>query len=177
MGHFYFVRHGQTVWNVQNKICGRTDIDLTEKGLEQAKALAHEAADKNLHLILSSPLKRAVKTAKIVSDTCKISVITDERLIEQNYGLYEGVDGKNEDYLTMKRNFAYKYPEGESTMQVVCRIYGFLDEMKSKYKDKNILIVSHGGVCRIINTYFNDMTNDEFYNYTLENAKLKGYDM
>ena len=61
-------------------------------------------------------------------------------------------------------------------MQVACRIYGLMDEIKSKYGDKNVLIISHGGVCRIINTYFKDMTNDEFFKYTLENAKLEKYE-
>ena len=51
------------------------------------------------------------------------------------------------------------------------------DEIKNKYKNENILIISHGGVCRIINTYFRDMTNEEFFNYTLENGKLEKYEL
>lgn len=61
-------------------------------------------------------------------------------------------------------------------MQLAYRIYGFLDEIKYKYKDKNILIISHGGVCRVINSYFSDMTNDEFFEYTLQNCKLEKYE-
>ena len=62
-------------------------------------------------------------------------------------------------------------------MQVACRVYGLIDEIKSKYKDKNVLFISHGGVCRIVNTYFRDMANDEFFNYTLSNGELEVYEI
>ena len=173
----YVARHGQTIWNAENRVCGITDVDLTAKGKEQAKALAHEVGGKNIDLIISSPLKRAVETSKIISDICNIPYEIDERLIEQNYGIYEGVDRKNQDFQNNKRCFVFKYPNGESMMQVACRIYGLIDEIKSKYKDHNVLLISHGGVCRIINTYFHDMTNDEFFNYTLGNGKLEAYEL
>lgn len=61
MGHLYFVRHGQTVWNVENKICGSTESPLTELGHQQAIATAEKIRDEGLHIdqILSSPLSRA----------------------------------------------------------------------------------------------------------------------
>jgi len=173
----YIARHGQTIWNVQNKVCGITDVELTEKGREQAKALASAVADKNINVIISSPLKRAVETGRIVADACNIPIEIDARLLEQNYGIYEGVDRKDEAFLNNKRNFAYKYPGGESMMQVAYRVYGLIDEIKYKYKGKNVLIISHGGVCRIINTYFSDMTNEEFFNYTLQNGELEEYEI
>ena len=113
----YVARHGQTVWNAQNKVCGITDIELTEKGIEQAKELAATVQNYNIDIVLSSPLKRAVETSKIVADKNNIAMHIEERLVEQNYGIYEGVDRKNNSFLTNKRNFAYKYPQGESMMQ------------------------------------------------------------
>lgn len=172
----YVARHGQTTWNSQNKVCGITDVELTEHGKEQAKALAHEVQKISIDIIISSPLKRAIDTSKIVSEICNIPFETDERLIEQNYGIYEGVDRKEEAFLNNKRCFVYKYPDGESMMQVAYRVYGLIDEIKYKYRDKNVLIITHGGVCRIINTYFRDMTNDEFFEFTLQNAKLEKYE-
>ena len=70
MGHMYFVRHGQTVWNVENKICGSTDIDLTEKGHEQAVETGKKILSENIKadIILYSPLMRAEKTAKHISE-------------------------------------------------------------------------------------------------------------
>ena len=173
----YVARHGQTVWNAQNKVCGITDVDLTEKGIEQAKTLAYLVESQNISLILSSPLRRAVDTSKIVANICNIPIEVDQRLIEQNYGIYEGVDRKNEAFLNNKRNFAYKYPNGESMMQVAYRVYGLIDEIRYKYQKDNILIISHGGVCRIINTYFKDLTNEEFFNYTLKNGALEKYEL
>lgn len=172
---FYVARHGQTEWNAENKVCGITDIALTEKGIAQADELADQVKGKNIEIIISSPMKRAVTTSRIVSEKCHIPMMADNRLVEQNYGVYEGVDRNNEDFLANKRNFAYRYPNGESMIQVAVRVYTFLDEIKKQYSGKNVLIVSHGGVCRILKTYFSDMTNEEFFHYTLQNCKLEEY--
>lgn len=173
----YVARHGQTIWNAQNKVRGITDVDLTEKGIKQAEKLAIKVKEKAIDIIISSPLKRAVATSEIIAKICNVDIEIDNRLVEQNYGIYEGVDRKNVNFLMNKKNFAYKYPSGESMMQVAYRIYGFINDIKEKYTNKNVLIITHGGVCRIINTYFNDMTNDEFFNYTLENGKLEEYEI
>lgn len=53
-------------------------------------------------------------------------------------------------------------------MQVAYRVYGGIDKIRQEHQKKDILLITHGGVCRIIRTYFKDMTNDEFFNYTLE---------
>ena len=67
MGHFYFIRHGQTVWNVENKICGATDIPLTKHGISQAEAAGKKLLSLGIKAdeILSSPLCRAKETARI----------------------------------------------------------------------------------------------------------------
>lgn len=173
----FVARHGQTTWNAQNKVCGITDVDLTEEGIEQAEKLADIVKNYSIDIVISSPLKRAVKTSQIVADKNNIALQIEESLIEQNYGIYEGVDGKNDSFLSNKRNFAYRYPDGESMMQVAYRIYGLIDKIKQQYQGKNVLIVSHGGVCRIIRTYFKDMTNDEFFHYALGNCKLEEYEL
>lgn len=92
MGHMYFVRHGQTVWNVENKICGSTDIDLTEKGHEQAVETGKKILSENIKadIILYSPLMRAEKTAKHISEITGIPAKAEPRLTEQNFGKYEG---------------------------------------------------------------------------------------
>lgn len=68
----FVARHGQTTWNAQNKICGITDVDLTENGIEQAHLLALSVKEKDIDIIISSPLNRAVATGKIVSDECNV---------------------------------------------------------------------------------------------------------
>ena len=175
--NIYFARHGQTQWNKDNRVCGRTDLPLTDKGEEQAGKLAENLATENIDIIISSPLQRAVQTSEIVAKRFDCSVLIDERLIEQDYGIYEGVDRKNEDFLNNKRNFAYKYPNGESMMQVAARVYPLIEELREKYSDSNVLLICHGGVCRVLKTYFQDMTNDEYFNYSMENAGFEKYSM
>ncbi len=88
----YVARHGQTQWNAENKVCGRTDLPLTAVGIAQAEALAEKAAGLGINLILSSPLQRAYTMARIVANRCGAEVLTEDRLIEQDYGIFEGAD-------------------------------------------------------------------------------------
>ena len=175
--NIYFARHGQTQWNKDNIICGRKNIPLTEKGKEQAQKLAENLVAEKIDIIISSPLQRAIQTSEIVAKSLECEILIDERLIEQNYGIYEGVNSGNEGFLNNKRNFAYKYPEGESMMQVAARVYPLIDELRERYADKNILLICHGGVCRVLKTYFQDMTNEEYFNYFLENAEFEKHSL
>ena len=174
---FFVTRHGETDWNVLNKVCGRTEVELTANGRRQAAELADVLADKGIDVIVSSPMRRAIETSRIIADRCGVSIEIDDRLIEQDYGIYEGVDRKDEGFLGNKRNFAFRYPGGESMMQVAYRTYGLLEELKERYCGRNVLIVCHGGVCRVINTYFRDMTNEEFFRYSLENCGVEEYEV
>ena len=173
----YVARHGQTEYNAQNRVCGVTDLPLTETGLAQADVLAQQVNDKDIGVIIASPLIRAQQTAQAVSKALGIDVITDSRITEQNYGIFEGVDRKDEKFLAGKSQFAFRYPQGESMMQVAARVYPFIDEIKQKYAHKNVLLVCHGGVCRVIKSYFEDMTNEEYSSYSPPNAFLAEYDL
>ena len=84
MGHFYFIRHGQTVWNVENKICGATDSPLTEYGREQAKETGQKILAEGIKAdeILCSPLSRAADTARLISEMTGIPYRVEPRLIE-----------------------------------------------------------------------------------------------
>jgi len=173
----YVARHGQTQWNAENKVCGRTDQPLTEGGIAQAEALAEKAAELGIDLILSSPLQRAYRMAQIIGDRCGAELRTDERLIEQNYGIFEGVDRKDPGFLASKRQFAVRYPGGESMMDMAGRIYPLLGEIREKYSEKTVLLACHGGVCRVIRTYFLPMTNEEYFAYSPENCSLECYEL
>ena len=175
MVRLYAVRHGQTEWNVQNKVCGRTDIPLTEQGIAQAEALAEKAKELDIDVIVSSPMIRARRMSDIVSKACNAPIIEDARLIETNFGEYEGIDRYDPKFREQKRQFARKYPGGESMFQVAHRVYGLLEDVKARYDGKSVLLVCHGGVCRIIRTYFEDMTNEEFYGYSPENGVVSEY--
>lgn len=172
----YYSRHGSTIWNVEGKIQGRIDIPLSEKGKEQANELYEAFKDIHLDLVFSSPLSRAFETATIATKGKNIKIIKDKRLQEMNYGDYEGKDHNSFDVSITKKMFAYRYPNGESYLDVAKRVYSFLDEIKDKYSNKDILVVSHYGVGRVFNSYFNDLTNDEFFDFKLKNCELKKYE-
>ena len=173
----YVARHGETGWNALNKVCGRTDVPLTAVGMRQAELLADRVENLDIQMIVSSPMCRAVLTATPAAKRLDLEILTDSRLIEQNYGIFEGVDQNDPDFLANKRQFAFRYPGGESMMDVAHRVYEFLEELKEKYPEKNILLVCHGGVCRLIRTYFEDMTNEEFFLYSEENANIREYSL
>ena len=173
----YVARHGETSWNAENKICGRTDIPLNARGMEQAQLLAARLETERIDLIIASPMIRARQTAEAVAKRHGLPIAYDERLIEQNFGIYEGKDRKDAGYLENKRMFAYRYPGGESQMDVAYRVYGFIEELKEKYPEKHVLLVCHGGVCRVIRTYFENMTNEEYFYFSEDNANARVYEL
>lgn len=177
MGYLYLTRHGQTVWNVEGKVCGATDIELTQKGREQAEELGRKLNQDNnitIDIIVSSPLKRAKDTAKIISDAISVPMHTDIRITEQNFGKYEGKGRRSDEFTEAKRHFADNYEGGESMLKVAQRVYNFLDEIK-KEQDKTYLIVAHNGIARIVHSYFYDETNEEFSKYSIKNCELVCY--
>jgi len=173
----FAARHGQTQWNAENKICGTTDLPLTEEGWAQARALAEKTVDLELDLIICSPMLRAKQTASAVAEKLNIPVLEDPRLVEQNYGIYEGMDRKTPGFLENKRHFAVRYPGGESMMDVAHRIYGLLEEVKRDHAEKNVLLVCHGGVLRLVRSYFEPMTNEEYFHYSPGNADIREYEL
>ena len=177
----YFTRHGETTRNAERRISGRVDVPLSELGRRQAEALAARIRAEGLHidLIISSPMKRARDTADAAAAVTGAPVTVDARLIEQDYGEYEGVymdEPRFSEFLENKRHFAYRYPGGESMLDVAARVFPFLDELIRMHADKTVLIVSHGGVSRLFNAYFCDMTNDEYYNFLPDNCELTLYE-
>jgi broad specificity phosphatase PhoE len=173
----YVARHGQTEWNAREIICGRTDLPLSAQGEKQAEAMAEKlgALGAPIDLIIASPLTRAQQTAQAAVRRLGVPLITDERLIEQNYGVYEGKSAFAPGFLANKRQFAFRYPGGESMMQVAARVYAFLNELKARRDLRGVLLVSHGGTCRVLNTYFEDMENDAFFQWLLDNTEVKQY--
>ena len=153
MKKLYFTRHGQTVWNVENKICGETDIELTEKGHEQAKEVGELIAQRKLPIdeILYSPLIRAKETARHISEITGIPMREEIRLKEQCFGKYEGTARNGEEFKKDKANFINSYDGGETMLKLAHRIYSLLDELKED--EKTYLIVAHNGISRVINSY------------------------
>ncbi len=173
----YVARHGQTQFNIEQRICGRADVELTDRGIRQAYELADKMTINCVDIIISSPLKRARNTAEIVGEKIGAKVIFDDRLMERDFGLTDGTYEATPGFTHTFQQFGYEYPKGETLLRVVQRVYNLLDEIKFKYDNKNIMIISHGGVCRVINSYFSSLNNDEFFDFNLDNCKVLEYDL
>lgn len=171
--------HGQTEWNALGKLQGRQDTKLNEVGKEQASTTGKKIKNKKIDIIITSPLKRARETAEIINKQFNVEIVEDDRLMERCYGDFEGitkVELKEKKIQYPKIDDACNYLKNidifnMETMQDLCaRIYECLDEITTKYKDKNVLIVTHGSSSIPIKCYF--------MKYPLENLvdreKIKG---
>ena len=152
------VRHGETVWNILGKLQGLEDIELNEKGEREALSVSKYLADQynsNWDVLLSSPLKRAKKTAEIINNNIKIeSIIENNNLIERDYGKSSGLT---------KEEIKIKFPDDnipgiESRADVRKRVVKVLDEVTREYPGKNVIIVAHGAV---INSILAFVSNEE----------------
>lgn len=178
MGYFYFTRHGQTVWNVENKICGATDIALTEMGHQQAVQLGEQIVAQGIRIdkILYSPLIRAAETARHISEVTGIPRQMEPRLIEQNFGKYESTPRNGEEFRRAKMNFISGYEGGETMLHLCQRIYNLLDDIKEESDETCYLLVAHNGISRAVQSYFTDMSNEEFAAFGIKNCELVRYE-
>lgn len=179
--YIYITRHGQSQWNVEKKVQGVTDTPLTQQGIEQAHALALKLKEEKIHVdeILYSPLSRAADTARIIAEENKLPLTLEPRLIEQNFGEYEGHEWTKhpEVFHEVKKQFACDYNGGESMLRLGQRIYNLIDELKERSlkENKTFLLVSHGGVVRMFHSYFFSESNEDFVSTSIENCEIRKY--
>ena len=178
MGSVYFLRHGETFWNVEQKVCGITDIELTPAGHRQAVQAAKMLQQSKIKIdeIWYSPLSRAAMTAKHIAEQTGIPLKEEPRLLEQNFGSFEGTDRHSPIFKEARQQFINHYGGGESMFEMAQRIYNLLDEIKDISEDRTILLVSHSGVARVVQSYFHDMTNEEFAGFRLSNCEVLKYE-
>lgn len=176
MSYVYFVRHGQTIWNVENKICGVTDIALTDLGHQQAIDTGKKILEQGIKAdeILYSPLVRAKDTAIHISEITGIPAREEIRLKEQNFGKYESTPRHGAEFEEAKKQFACRYEGGESMLHLAQRIYNLLDEIKAS--DKIYILVAHNGISRVIQSYFYEMTNEEYAAFGVKNCAVIRYE-
>lgn len=165
-----FIRHGQTDWNIQGKIQGSYDIELNETGIKQAIELSDKLTKHKYEFkkIYSSPQKRALNTAEILSDSSNIEYVVIDDLREINMGEWEGLSWEEveenypSEYKEWKSNRRYTSPpKGESYEDMLQRVIRSLHKIINENKD-DVVIVTHSAVimslqCYITNTPFNKM--------------------
>ena len=98
------------------------------------------------------------------------------RLKEQNFGKYEGTPRNGEEFQKAKANFINSYEGGESMVKLCHRIYNLLDDIKKESDQKTYLLVAHNGISRAIQSYFCDMTNDEFARFGIKNCEIRKFE-
>ena len=172
----YAIRHGETDWNKSKRIQGSTDIELNEKGIEQANKMKEMLKDIKFDICISSPLKRARKTAEIITDG-KCSINIDEALIERGFGNYEG-QISSEAKLDIFKLWNYKENCNENGIEplksLLERSDSFLKKFKEDYKScSNVLIVSHGGFIKGLYYSLNGYDeNTDFLSFHLGNCEV-----
>ncbi|PJI10286.1 alpha-ribazole phosphatase [Clostridium sp. CT7] len=170
------VRHGETVSNSEGRYLGWTDVDLNEKGINQAKKVSSKLKNKKFDIIMSSPLKRARHTAEIIRND---NIIYDDDLKEINFGSWDNLSYKEiekgypeeckswgEDW----KNFIF--PDGEGVLQMYKRASNFIDKLKAEHKNGSILIVTHGGIIRSITAYLLNMGLEGYWHFAVDNGSI-----
>lgn len=175
--YIYVIRHGQTDWNIEKKLLSVTDVDLNETGVAQCTEAEKLVRNLEYDLVISSPMLRTRHTMEIVN-TKNIPVIFDDRLIERDAREIEGIDVNTIDYRgfwTVGKDSDFN---SETIEECKDRVYSLLDEIKEKYSDKNVLIVTHNGICRLIYTYFNGFPKrKDIFDKGQSNAEIKMYEL
>ena len=89
--NLYVIRHGKTDWNAQSRMQGQSNIKLNQFGIEQADEVRKIIEEKNIDLIISSPLERTKQTAEIINKEFNVEILEDKRLVERGFGDFEGI--------------------------------------------------------------------------------------
>ncbi len=165
---FFGIRHGESTHNIQNKLASGSEkvlrSELTPRGIEQVEAAAKELKKHKINVIIASPYYRAQQTAQILAKALKVKVITDKRLGEVNAGIYswQRIEAYWEFYRKTE-NWLRAAPEkGESHADVLKRVIACARDINKKFKNKNILFVSHGDPLRFLYGGFKGFTNEQF---------------
>jgi broad specificity phosphatase PhoE len=152
----HLIRHAETIWQKSSKYAGTTDVPLSSDGLNRARMLARNPFFKTVDGIYSSTLSRARDTALLLSDELQIDFVEDNRIIEINYGFFEGKDIT--EIISSDKDLWFKFtddpwnvslPGGESAKEVFDRSIQFFKELLNSEK-RNVLVVSHGTLIRIL---------------------------
>ena len=158
---FYLVRHGETDWNARKIVQGTTDIPLNERGLEQAAAARELMKDVPLDIIYSSPLIRALRTAEIINECHGVPIISEPRLREREYGIFEAksyAEYPGVAFWDYEKNT--RFEGAETAREVFARVYRCLDDIRRDHSGKCVMLTMHGGAARAVHCYFNGFPKD-----------------
>jgi broad specificity phosphatase PhoE len=153
----YLIRHGATILSAEDRFAGATDVDLSDEGRAQARALALRLADDRITAVYCSPLKRTVETASIVARPQGLTPIPRDGLREISHGRWESLRRSDveaqfpEDYAAWEEDpFIYAPLDGESGLSVMARALPVIREVVLNHVGENVAVVSHKATIRLI---------------------------
>jgi probable phosphoglycerate mutase len=153
----YFLRHGETEASQRGNFCGTLNADLTAEGYQMAEEFARAYEKLPWAAVFSSPLRRALATAKIVCEPLGIKIQVRNGLREIGYGLWEGKMPEavnrefHDDYVRWLADPGWNAPNGgEKGIDIARRSSQVLEEIERAYPTGNVLIVSHKSTIRIM---------------------------
>ncbi len=178
----YIIRHGQTAWNKEEVFRGTKDIPLNAVGLKEAAALAGYLKNVSFDAIYTSPLSRAVQTAEALGRAVNVPPVTETRLLDLNFGVWQGVSHEEvkKTYSDLYRIWETspekaRFPEGESLEDVRKRVDALLDMLREKHKDQTVALVSHRVVCKVMLGRLLGLDLGKFWNLQQSTACLNRF--
>ena len=181
-------RHGQSVWNLENKFTGWIDVELTEKGMQEARNAGEKLKPYHFDLAFASGLKRAQQTLKLALEVSNkvVPTIYNDALNERMYGDLQGLDKTetakkygDEQVKIWRRSFDIPPPNGESLKDTADRVIPyFKSEIEPQLKaGKNVVIAAHGNSLRALIMYLEKMTPKEILEFEIGTGVPRLYEL
>ncbi len=188
MASLVIFRHGQSVWNLENKFTGWVDVELTEKGIQEAKNAGEKLKSFHFDLAYASDLKRAQNTLKIALEVAGKTVPTtyNKALNERMYGDLQGLDKTetakkygDEQVKIWRRSFDVPPPNGESLKDTTDRVIPYYKaEIEPQLKaGKNVVIAAHGNSLRALIMYLENMTPAQILEFEIGTGIPRLYEL
>ncbi len=189
MAQLVIFRHGQSVWNLENKFTGWVDVDLSPKGVEEAKQAGLKLKGYHFDVAFASALMRAQKTLTLALESAAhpaVETIYDKALNERMYGDLQGLDKAetakkygDEQVKVWRRSFDMPPPNGESLKDTADRVIPYF-EMKIiplLKAGKNVVIAAHGNSLRALIMYLEKMTPAQILEFEIGTAQPRLYEL
>lgn len=187
MAKLFLVRHGQSQWNLENRFTGWKDVDITEKGKQEAKEAGELLKNEKIDMGFTSVLKRAEHSLDIILEEIgksDIPVVKDKALNERSYGDLEGRNKQEmieevgaEQVHIWRRSFDVVPPGGESLKGTCDRVIPYFEKqiLPLIKEGKNIIISAHGNSLRALVMFLEDLTPEEILKKEIATGKPFGY--
>ncbi|AWB65195.1 phosphoglycerate mutase [Saccharobesus litoralis] len=177
----YLTRHGQTTWNVEKRLQGQLDSPLTATGVEQSRLVAQALSEVGIDKIITSPLGRAVDTAKICQQALCSNTLIDKDLAERHLGDWQGqkleqIQQDDNYHNAMALVTDWPIPSGESALDCGRRLKQCLINLVQKHANQNLLVVTHGEALRCLIYQLNQNTSDDSKKNALYSSAYELFD-